>query len=123
MSELKVNYILLWHYTNLFIYTNFIWEDESLDLDTLLIKLGGRLDTQWYPLGMAIGIPTQFLENLKGYSDEECMVEMLDYWLRHHPDQPTWKEIADAIEDIQDYDLAKSIKGVYELASKFTATS
>ena len=63
------------------------------------------------------------MESLKGYPDEECMVEMLDYWLRHHPDhdQPTWKEIADAIEDIQDYNLARSIKEVYELASKLTA--
>ena len=46
------------------------------------------------------------------------MVEMLDYWLRNHPDQPTWKEIADAIEDIHDYLLAKSIKAVYDVPSK-----
>ena len=92
--------------------------DESLDLDSLLIKLCGRVDSKWYPLGMAIGIPTEFLDNLKGYPDHECMVEMLDYWFRHHPDQPTWKEIADAIEDIHDYLLAKSIKGVYDLPSK-----
>lgn len=94
--------------------------DESLDLDSLLIKLHGRVDTEWYAFGTAIGIPAEFLDSLKGYPDRECMVEMLDYWLRHHPDQPTWKEIADAIEDIHDYLLAKSIKGVYDLPSKRT---
>ena len=94
--------------------------DESLDLDSLLIKLHGRVDIRWYALGTAIGIPTEFLDSLKSYPDQECMVEMLDYWLRHHPDQPTWKEIADAVEDIHDYNLAKSIKGVYDLPSKHT---
>ena len=95
--------------------------DESLDLDSLLIKLHSRIDTQWYALGIAIGIPTEVLDSLKSYPDQECMVEMLDYWLRHHPDQPTWKEIADAIEDIHDYNLARSIKGVYDLPSEHTA--
>ena len=92
--------------------------DESLDLDSLLMKLHGREDPQWYALGTAIGIPMEFLDSLKGYPDQECIVEMLDYWLRNHPDQPTWKEIADGIEDIHDYNLARSIKGVYDLPSK-----
>ena len=93
--------------------------DESLNLDSLLLKLDGRLDTQWLSLGTALGIPTDFLTSLKGYTDKECMVEMLDHWLRHHPDQPTWKEVADAIENIRDYNLASSIKGIYELARAF----
>ena len=63
-------------------------------------------------------MPTEFLDGLKCYPEQEYMVEMLDYWLRHHPDQPTWKEIADAIEDIHDHNLARSIKGVYDLPSK-----
>ena len=65
---------------------------------------------------MAIGIPLVFLRKLEGYPNEDCIVEMVDYWLRNRFDQPTWKEMADAIEEIQDYELAKSIKGVYELA-------
>ena len=90
----------------------------------MLVKLHGRVDTQWFVLGIALGtalgIPTEFLDSLKSYNylDQDCMVEMLDYWLRNHPDQPTWKEIADAIEDIHDYLLAKSIKAVYNVPSK-----
>ena len=92
--------------------------DELLNLDSLLIKLRGKVTDRWYQFGIAIGLPLAFLKKLEGYPQEECIIEILDYWLRHHPDQPTWKEIADAMEDIQDYELANSIKGVYELASK-----
>ena len=92
--------------------------DDFLNLESLLIKLRGKVNDRWYQFGMAIGIPLAFLKKLEGYPNEDCILEIVDYWLRNHPDQPTWKEIADAIEEIQDYDLAQSIKGVYELACK-----
>ena len=79
--------------------------DEFLNLDSLLIKLRGKVTTQWYQLGLAIGIKNEFLRKLKGYSDEECLVELLDHWLRCHPGQPSWKELADAIKNIGDNQL------------------
>ena len=94
-----------------------------MNLDSLLIKLRGKVNDQWYQIGIALGIPLVFLRKLEGYPNEDCMVEIIDYWLRNHPDQPTWKEIADAIEDIRDYELAKSIKGMYELACKIYSLS
>ena len=90
--------------------------DEFLDLDSLLIKLRGKVTTQWYQLGLAIGIPDESLKKLEGYSEEECLVELLDYWLRCHPGQPSWKELADAIEGIRDNQLANSIMSVYDSA-------
>ena len=47
----------------------------------------------WYELGLEIGVPSNFLEQLKGYPDNECLIEVADYWLRNHPDNPTWSEI------------------------------
>ena len=79
----------------------------------MLTKLCGKVNDQWHQFGLAIGVPGEFLEKLKGYSEKECLVKLLDYWFRHHPDQPTWKEVADALEDIRDYQLARSIKRVY----------
>ena len=70
---------------------------------------------QWYQLGMAIGVPKEVLLELLGYSEEDCLIEILDYWLKNHSDQPTWKELADGLEDIQDYELAKSIMKVYSV--------
>ena len=112
------------NYYRLYLIYDYLLSDESLDLDSLLAKLHGRVDTQWFALGTALGIPTEFLDSLKSYNypDQDCMVEMLDYWLRNHPDQPTWKEIADAIEDIHDYLLAKSIKAVYDVPSNISIT-
>ena len=92
--------------------------DYALDLDSVLMKLNGRVNTEWYEFGVAIGLPTDFLDSLKSYPRVERMVELVDYWLKNHPDQPTWKEIADALEEMRDYILADSIKGIYDLASK-----
>ena len=79
----------------------------------MLIKLGGRLNSQWYQIGTGLGVPQLFLEEMKGHHEAECMIEVADYWLRNHRDQPTWKELADVVEDIQDYELARSINAVY----------
>ena len=113
MFELKVyRQLLWWHIDCTIIIAQSA--DESLDLESLLAKLQGRVSTQWFQFGLAIGIPKEVLEQLRGYPIEQCLIELLDYWLRYHPDRPTWKELADAIEDIQDYELANSILRVYD---------
>ena len=38
-----------------------------------------------------------FLETLIEYPDDECMVELLDHWLRNHPNKPTWDEIEQVV--------------------------
>ena len=83
---------------------------ESLDLDSLLIKVQGQVSSHWYQFGLAIGTPEDIMEQLKDYSEMDGLVEILDYWLRHHPGQPTWREVADALrkaELMNDHDLAK----------------
>ena len=85
-----------------------------MKLEDMLAKLRGKVDSKWYQFGLAIGLPKEMLSQLVGYSNEDCLVEVLDFWLKHHPDQPTWKELADALEDLQDYELATVILNVYE---------
>ena len=47
-------------------------------------------------------------------SDGEAMVEMVDGWLaRLYPNTPTWREIADVVEQIGHHQLSHSIKQVY----------
>lgn len=72
-------------------YTN-----EPLDLNSLLYILKGQTSTRWYEFGVAIKIPISFLNQLIDQPEENRLIELLDYWLRHHPDQPTWQEIMDA---------------------------
>ena len=66
------------------------------DLNSLLYVLKGQMTTRWYQFGLAIGIPIPFLKQLIDQPEENRLVELLDYWLRHHSDQPTWQEIMDA---------------------------
>ena len=87
--------------------------DECLDLESLLPKLQGKINSQWYHFGLALGVPNNTLDHLHNYSEDDCLVEVLDYWLKNHPDQPTWKELADAVADLQDYELANSILKIY----------
>ena len=69
-------------------------------MESLLVYLRGRVTFQWYKFGVAIGIPTEVLEQFKGHFDEECLIKVLDYWLKNHPTQPTWQEVATALQDI-----------------------
>ena len=92
--------------------------DEYLDLESLLTKLQGKIKNQWYHFGLAIGVPNNALDQLYSHSEDDCLVEVLDYWLKNHPDQPTWKELADAVADLQDYELANSILKVYSEKGK-----
>ncbi len=63
---------------------------------SLVRALRGQVSSKWYTFGLALGVPKQLLNHLEHHSDEECLVEVLDYWLKHHPGKPTWKEIMDA---------------------------
>lgn len=59
------------------------------------------MDSQWYWLGLAMEVPKTFLEQLKECPENQCLVEVLDYWLRNHPDKPTWQEIANAQKKVK----------------------
>lgn len=74
-----------------------------------------NLSSQWFSFGLAIGVPQQFLEKLEGYPKNECLVEVLDYWLKNHYGQPSWREIFDAQEKIRLNDPTNmdSINAVY----------
>ena len=86
----------MYHSCILFLYYTAISETVICDLNGLLPALRGQISSKWYSFGLAIGVPKQILNQLKYYPDEECLVEVLDYWLRHHPGKPTWKEIMEA---------------------------
>ena len=81
----------------------FITAGESLDLDSLLLKIRGKISVKlWYQFGLELGVPPDFLEGLQGYPDHnECMIEVADYWLRNHPDKPTWNKVEDSLRKFE----------------------
>ena len=53
----------------------------------------------WYTFGLELGVPVKLLHSLTRYPESECMVEVVDYWLRNHHAKPTWSELENAIEE------------------------
>ena len=88
--------------------------DSRLNLNMLLIQLRDQVTPRWYELGIALGIQKETLDDLSRYSQEQCIVEFLDYWLNNHHSDPTWREIADALKAIELYELAEGILNVYK---------
>ena len=86
--------------------------DKSLNLDVLLIQLRPHISRKWYEFGEAVGINKEFLDKCRGYPTEDCIVEVLDHWLRKK--KPTWKEVAEALSAIQLQDLSERIIDVYK---------
>lgn len=78
----------------------------------MLIKFGNEVKTQWYKFGEAIGVPRDYLDTLSGENESQCLKNVLDHWLRHHPGQPTWEEVGEAHEKIKFVDQVKP-KGIH----------
>ena len=77
-----------------------IYADHPPDLNSLLHTLKGKISSNWYNFGLALGVPKAILDQLLDYSEEDSLIEVLDYWLSHHPQQPTWQEVANAQDKI-----------------------
>ena len=73
----------------------------------------------WYLFGLAVKVPNGILDQLRvqDYTDKDCLIEVIDYWLRHHYSQPTWQEIINAKEKIEFHNLAKTIPYKYDEAA------
>lgn len=83
--------------------------DKPLNLDNLLIFLRPQVIPKWHQFGVAIATPNKLLDELLSYSDEECMVEITDYWLRHHQGPVTWEEVAQILKEIGFSQLAEEL--------------
>lgn len=92
---------------------------NACSLDNLLIQLRSEVTPYWYQFGTVIGVNEETLKEYSSYPPEECIVEVLDYWLIHHPSKPTWKDVAIVLKEIKLHQLAENILKVYE-TGKFT---
>lgn len=88
--------------------------DDSFSLDTLLIQLRAVVGTKWYEFGVAVGIDNDVLDNFASHcAPEECIVEMLDFWLRNSSNKPTWRDVAYTLKSIKLEELAVKIEDFY----------
>lgn len=87
--------------------------DESLNLDSLLIQLSDQVTPKWHEFGVAVGIPEGLLDQYSNYPADERLIEVLNYWLSNHQN-PTWRDVAKLLHDIELCELAEGIMNVYE---------
>ena len=83
-----------------------------MNLDCLLIQLRSQVTSKWHQFGLAVGISKEILDQYANYPPGECIVEVLDYWLRNHRTtgtKPTWGDVAKALREIELHQLAESI--------------
>lgn len=89
--------------------------DNDLNLDTMLTQLGSHIASKWYQFGLAAGIPNEILDKLLEYPSEQCVIEILDYWLKSwKDDRPTWKDVAEILTAIGYQHLAEHVLKVYK---------
>ena len=83
-----------------------------MDLDNLLIYLRAELTPKWKEFGTIVGMEEDALKTYSSHPPEECVVEVLDYWLRdcHRESKPTWREIASILKGIGLHQLAENIE-------------
>ena len=86
---------------------------KTVNLDSLLIQLRLQVTPKWHQFGVAIGIPDEILEQYSNYPADERLMEVLDYWLKNDRN-PTWKDVAKVLKDIELHELAEGIMNVYE---------
>ena len=88
--------------------------DAPLNLDSLLIQLKEEATPKWYEFGQAAGMDKMTLDEYSQYPEEECIVEVLDNWLRNHTRTPSWREVAEILRNIGLPRLGNDIDEVYQ---------
>lgn len=78
----------------------------------MLTQLRSQVTPVWYEFGQAVGVTRDVLDRCLGYPQEECIVEVLDHWVRTR--KLTWRDVADGLRAIGLQCLANEILNVYK---------
>lgn len=93
---------------------NIYYTDRTLSLESLLLQIRPQVTAEWYRFGVAIGIDAKILNKYHGrYPADECIVEILDHWLRKSDSKPTWRDVAEGLRSIGFHQMAENILKVY----------
>ena len=85
-----------------------------MNLDNLLIHLRDEVTPKWYELGEIIGVPKESLDKYSEHPPDQCIIEVLDYWLMLYRDKLTWKDVAHALKEINFHQLSEKVLQIHE---------
>ena len=89
----------------------------TCNLDNLLIQLGTEVIPKWYDLGLVVGIAKEILDEYSTHPARECLVEVLDYWIRNSRDVLTWRDVAETLKEIGLHELAENVLRTYQIGT------
>ena len=94
---------------------------HEINLDALLIQLRKHVTSKWYEFGEAAGIKREVLDNFaENCTPDDCIIEMLDFWLRNYKGNPTWRDVGNILKAINLRQLAVDIEQVYTTGKNAT---
>jgi hypothetical protein len=91
--------------------------DSSLDvtLNRLVVLLREKVGPKWRDFGEAVDIDEVVLDSIaKTCFPENCIVEVLDYWLKYTDEKITWRDVAYVLKSINFHELAMDVVQIYK---------
>ena len=90
-----------------------------------MIQLKPQVGPKWYEFGVAAGIEKDVLDKFaEQCSPDDCIVEVIDYWLRKSTKLHTlsWRDVAKILKDIGLSELAHDMEGIYTTGNYYCGT-
>lgn len=81
------------------------------ELADIMKALKGAAD-QWNQIGIQLHVPKTNLNSIRkdtGLSDPDKLGEVIDYWLNNSDKTPSWETLYDALEFVDQKELAQSL--------------
>ena len=94
-----------------------IQTDDSLDvtLNRLVVLLREKVGPKWRDFGEAVDIDEVVLDSIATTCfPENCIVEVLDYWLKYTDEKITWRDVAYVLKSINFHELALDVVQIYK---------
>ena len=91
--------------------------DDTLDvtLNRLVVLLREKVGPKWREFGEEVDIDEVVLDSIaKTCFPENCLVEVLDYWLKYTDEKITWRDVAYVLKSINFHELALDVVQIYK---------
>ena len=87
-----------------------------MNLKDAIVELRG---VKWFSLGIQLDIEKCELDKIKRENpqdEDQCMIEVLDYWLQNTQSDPTWDKLANAVERVGgERKVVENLRAIQEL--------
>ena len=91
-------------------------QQKSVPTLKLLLKELYKIADKWEEIGIHLGVDVNLLDKVKSENDgdsKKCLREMLKILVKKEDLQPSWNEVVEALECLEEGELAQQLKDKY----------